>query len=65
MSQLLRVFWDVYHDLSAELPPGDIATQSILDGHREIYEAVAARDTPRAVIAIHDHFRGIRARILT
>lgn len=63
MSQLLRVFWDVYHDLSAELPPGEIATQSILDGHREIYEAVAARDAPRAVVAIHEHFRGIRERI--
>ena len=63
MSQLLRVFWDVYHDLSAELPPGEIATQSILDGHREIYEAVAARDGARAAVAIHEHFRGIRERV--
>jgi DNA-binding FadR family transcriptional regulator len=63
MSQLLRVFWDVYHDLSAELPPGDIKAKSILDGHREIYEAVAARDGARAAVAIHGHFRGIRERV--
>ena len=65
MSQLLRVFWDVYHDLSAELPPGEIATQSILDDHRAIYEAVAARDPVRAAAAVHEHFRGIRQRMIT
>lgn len=65
MSQLLRVFWDVYHDLSAELPPGGVEYQSILDGHREIYEAVAARDGARAAVAVHEHFRGIRERVFT
>lgn len=62
-SELLRVFWDVYHTLSHELPAvaGDHA--DIVRVHRDIYEAVAARDTPRATAAITRHFDGIRQRI--
>jgi DNA-binding FadR family transcriptional regulator len=62
-SQLLRVFWDVYHDLSSELPSNKIDKKGIIAVHQAIYDAVAARDPVRAVEAIHDHFRGIRGRI--
>jgi DNA-binding FadR family transcriptional regulator len=65
MSQLLRVFWDVYHDLSHELPPVEESQSDIVNAHREIYEAVAARDPVRAAEAIKDHFQGIQQRIRT
>lgn len=63
MSQLLRVFWDVYHDLSHELAPSGLDPAGIVESHRAIYDAVAARDSARAVAAVHDHFSGIRQRI--
>ncbi|MGH3588478.1 MAG: FadR/GntR family transcriptional regulator [Pseudonocardia sp.] len=63
MSQLLRVFWDVYHDLSRELPPVEEDHDDIIAVHRAIYDAVAAGDAARAGAAIDDHFRGIRQRI--
>jgi DNA-binding FadR family transcriptional regulator len=63
MSQLLRVFWDVYHDLSHELAPSGLDPESIVEGHRAIYDAVEARDGARAVEAVHEHFRGIRTRM--
>lgn len=63
MSQLLRVFWDVYHDLNRELAPDVLDPAQIADVHRAIYLAVAARDSEAAVAAMHDHFTGIRERI--
>lgn len=65
MSQLLRVFWDVYHDLSDELPPVEQDDDDIISVHREIYEAVAARDPARASAAITQHFHGIQTRMKT
>jgi DNA-binding FadR family transcriptional regulator len=62
-SELLRVFWDVYHDLATELPPDDLDAESIYAIHADIYAAVAARDADRAARAIHEHFVGIRKRI--
>ncbi|MEX0427384.1 FadR/GntR family transcriptional regulator [Nocardioides sp. DS6] len=62
-SQLLRVFWDVYHELADELPPSGLDPDDIYDIHAAIYAAVADRDADRAARAIHDHFVGIRERI--
>jgi DNA-binding FadR family transcriptional regulator len=63
MSQLLRVFWDVYHDLSKELEPADLDPRGIAADHQAIYDAIAARDSASAVTAVHQHFKGIRERI--
>ncbi len=63
MSQLLRAFWDAYHDVAADLPPVERDAAGIVAVHQEIYDAVAARDSARAMTAIHEHFKGIRARI--
>lgn len=65
MSQLLRVFWDVYYDLSHELPPVEEDGTDIVEVHRAIYEAVADRDATRAAAAVDRHFLGIRNRIST
>jgi DNA-binding FadR family transcriptional regulator len=63
MRQLLRVFWDVYHDLSHELPPAEEDQGNIVEVHREIYEAIAARDAARATAAVNQHFAGIQRRL--
>lgn len=63
MMQLLRVFWDVYRDLAVELDSADLDFVCIVEDHRAIYEAVAARDAEAATKAMADHFRGIRERL--
>ncbi len=61
--QLLRVFWDVYHELSRSLPGAPPDYAEIVTAHRAIYEAVAAGDGERAREAMAGHFGGIRARL--
>lgn len=63
MSQLLRAFWDVYHDLSAELHDDTVDADEIHRIHRDICDAVSARDSDRAVAAVNTHFEGIRSRL--
>lgn len=63
LSQLLRVFRDVYHDLSRELAPVEENVTEIIAVHRDIYRAVADRDAVRAAAAVDAHFAGIRQRI--
>lgn len=62
MSQLLRVFWDVYHDLSGDGAP-QLDPDDIVAVHEAIYDAVAARDAARASRTMSEHFRGIRERL--
>ncbi len=63
MSQLLRVFWDVYHHFSRDLTGAPLDPKAIVATHREILDAVAARDAARASVATDAHFDGIRERI--
>lgn len=65
MSQLLRVFWDVYHYFNRDLAGPGADPAAIVATHREIHYAVVARDAARARTAMDDHFRGIRERIAT
>ena len=63
VSQLLGAFWDIHHKLSDELGPIDEPAYSVAARHREIYQAVLARDTRAAVAAMRGHFDGIRGRL--
>lgn len=63
MSQLLRVFWDVYHALSPQLPMVRQSRNEIIATHRAIYDAIVNHDSERAVAAMHAHFVGIRERV--
>lgn len=63
MSQLLRVFWDVYHHLSRDLAGAPLDPKATVATHREIFDAVTQRDAGRASAAMEAHFQGIRERI--
>ncbi|MGH2843181.1 MAG: FadR/GntR family transcriptional regulator [Solirubrobacteraceae bacterium] len=63
MSQLLRVFWDVYHALSPQLSVAPQDRIDIIAGHEAIYAAVAAHDAENATVAMRKHFAGIRHRL--
>lgn len=63
VSQLLRAFWDVHHELQDELGPVNEPASSVAARHREIYQAVRDRDVSAAVTAMERHFEGIRTRL--
>lgn len=62
MLRLLAAFWDAYDRLAADLPPIGESAEDVAAQHREVYEAVAARDAERARRALTVHFTGIRSR---
>jgi len=60
---LLQVFWRVFSTLDDTLPRAG-GTPAITAGwHRDIFEALRARDEPAMRAAVIEHFRGIRARV--
>lgn len=63
LSNLLDVFWSAYSGLHETFTntPGELAETARL--HREIYDAVAARDTELAARLMRGHFDGIRGLI--
>ncbi|TCP46805.1 GntR family transcriptional regulator [Tamaricihabitans halophyticus] len=60
---LLRVFWTVFNDLDGELPRGEGTPEVTARWHRDIYEALRARDEHALRAAMDEHFRGIRERV--
>ena len=67
LGELLTVFWNVYSGIhqSVETPTGE-TTEHVTDtaaAHRDILNAVAAADVPRAASLLSDHFVGIRRLI--
>ena len=62
MLRLLAAFWDAYDRLATDLPPIGESARDVAAQHREVYDAVAARDAERARRAVTEHFTGIRGR---
>lgn len=57
VTALLELFWDLFHRLESELPPGD---RHSVEVHRAIVAALRAGDPARLVQAMDAHFDGIR-----
>lgn len=57
VTSLIDLFWELFHSMEKELPPGD---QHSVEVHRDILTAVRTQDPARMVMAVHDHFDGIR-----
>lgn len=67
LSRLLDVFWQVYNNIAGVLdrvaPLNRGQTTELLDAHRNLYEAVAARDADAAAALMEEHFVGTRGRL--
>lgn len=67
LSRLLDVFWQVYNNIAGVLdrvaPLNRGQTTELLDAHRNLYEAVVARDADAAAALMEEHFVGIRGRL--
>lgn len=61
--QLIELFWDVYHQVEAELEPPGREPATIGHDHRRIVDAVRAGDPAAARTAMTRHFADIQARV--
>lgn len=60
---LLQVFWKVFNTLDADLPRAPDAPAATARWHRQILDALVAKDESALHEAISGHFRGIRDRL--
>lgn len=60
---LLQVFWKVFNALDDDLPRAADTATLTARRHRQILEALRARDEAGLHEAIGEHFRGIRSRL--
>jgi DNA-binding FadR family transcriptional regulator len=60
---LLQVFWRVFNALDEQLPRAAETPQVTARWHRQILDALRARDESAMRAAVDEHFRGIRARL--
>ena len=60
---LLRVFWQVFSQVDAELPGARYAPAIAVQWHRDILDAIHAGDGSAASGAMGAHFSGIRGRL--
>jgi DNA-binding GntR family transcriptional regulator len=58
--QLLQAFWDVFHAVRLQLPASPTA---MVEAHRRIIDALAAKDGDAATRAMIEHFGDIRDRL--
>ena len=61
--QLLQAFWDVFHAVRLQLPVLSISPISLIEEHRKIVDALAAKDGEAAARAMAAHFGDIRSRL--
>ncbi|SHM21838.1 FadR/GntR family transcriptional regulator [Actinacidiphila paucisporea] len=60
--QLIALFWDVYRQVETEVGKPHTAHDQVVRQHRQVLEAVAARDPDAAAARIAEHFADITGR---
>lgn len=63
LTKLVRAFWDVVEVVKADLIVAPISTSRTALEHRQIVDAIAARDADAAALAMGSHFHGVRHRL--
>lgn len=63
LSEVLDAFWAAMEQVRGDAGDGHQDAAETLAQHREIVDALAAGDGPRATAAMHTHFDGIRHRL--
>ncbi|MGW5365964.1 FadR/GntR family transcriptional regulator [Actinopolymorpha pittospori] len=62
-TQLIGVFWDIYHQVATELepPPGD--RDQVVESHRRVVEALRAGNAKQARRVMRYHFADLHERV--
>lgn len=63
LSQLIDIFWSVYHSLPPEEIGSDSTPLATLDSHRQLLDAIEQHDIPLARERMRAHFRNLEDRI--
>ncbi len=64
LSQLIDIFWTVYHSLPSEEMGIDQDPVATVETHREILDAIRLRDAALARLRMRAHFHNLEQRIL-
>ena len=62
LASLVHIFWLAYRNAEERTIPVKLSRQSVLEYHREIFEAVEARDVELAQRLIVEHFQRVEER---
>ncbi|MEQ7126118.1 FadR/GntR family transcriptional regulator [Actinopolymorpha sp. B11F2] len=62
-TQLVSLFWDIYHQVARELAPPPVDRSQVVASHQRIVEALRSRDGARARHLLRAHFADLRARV--
>jgi DNA-binding FadR family transcriptional regulator len=62
-TQLISVFWDIYHQVADELEHTPVDRVRVVQGHRRVVEALRSGDRARARQALLNHFADLRERV--
>jgi DNA-binding FadR family transcriptional regulator len=64
LSQLIDIFWLVYHSMPEDEMGPDHDPVATVENHRELLAAVRMRDSELARMRMNEHFRNLEERIL-
>ncbi len=62
-TQLIGLFWDIYHQVAAELEAEPPEPAEVADSHERIVEALRSRDGAQARRLLRYHFEDLRVRV--
>lgn len=62
-AQLIDLFWDIYHQVEAELEPPQVDRERIAADHLRIVDALRTSDVDTVRAAVREHFKDLGARV--
>ncbi|MGH3489742.1 MAG: FadR/GntR family transcriptional regulator [Actinopolymorphaceae bacterium] len=62
-TQLISLFWDIYHQVANELEPPPVDRSQVVGNHQRVVDALRSRDSERARLLLRSHFADLRERV--
>jgi DNA-binding FadR family transcriptional regulator len=62
-TQLVSLFWDIYHQVAKELAPPPLDRSQVVGSHQRIVDALRSRDPAQARVVLRSHFADLRTRV--
>lgn len=62
-AQLIDLFWDIYHQVEAELEPPQVDRERIAADHLRIVDALRTGDVDTVRAAVREHFKDLGTRV--
>jgi DNA-binding FadR family transcriptional regulator len=62
-TQLISLFWEIYHQVANELEPPPVDRSQVAGNHQRVVDALRSRDGERARLLLRSHFADLRERV--